>query len=253
MSDQMVFKRHEIKYMLTRTQYELILEQMSPYMNADVHGKSTILSLYFDTPDFLLIRRSLDHPLYKEKIRLRSYGTATADTKVFLELKKKYNSIVYKRRLGLSLSDAIQYFDTGICPCNTQIMQEIDFAFHRYEGVRPAVLLSYDREAFYSKTDSDFRITFDQNILWRNTDLSVSSPIGGTNLLEPDQVLMEIKTKDAIPLWMVELLSHEYIYKTSFSKYGTAYRTLYTQQRFEQNKQTITEHQLNNGGIYQYA
>ena len=98
MADQMIFKRCEIKYMLDITQAELLKNQMKQYMTADEHGMSTICSLYFDTPDYLLIQRSMEHPVYKEKLRLRSYGTADKDTTVFVELKKKYESVVYKRR-----------------------------------------------------------------------------------------------------------------------------------------------------------
>ena len=88
MADQMIFKRCEIKYMLDITQAELLKNQMKQYMTADEHGVSTICSLYFDTPDYLLIQRSMEHPVYKEKLRLRSYGTADKDTTVFVELKE---------------------------------------------------------------------------------------------------------------------------------------------------------------------
>lgn len=91
MSDQMIFKRYEIKYMLTREQKKRLCHLMKDEMIADEHGQSTIQSLYFDTPDYLLIRRSLDKPFYKEKLRLRSYGVATTESDVFIELKKKYD------------------------------------------------------------------------------------------------------------------------------------------------------------------
>ena len=167
MNNQMTFKRYEIKYLITTEQKALLLNEMKPFMDADIHGKSTILSLYLDTPDFLLVRRSLDKPIYKEKLRLRSYGTAQPDTDVFIELKKKYDSVVYKRREAMKLFELESYLKTGIMPKDTQIMREIDFAMKRYAGIAPAVLLSYEREAFYDKYDYDFRMTFDENILWR--------------------------------------------------------------------------------------
>lgn len=246
MNEQMVFKRHEIKYMISSEQQEHILAAMSPYMIADSHGKSTIQSLYLDTPDHLLVRRSMEHPLYKEKLRIRSYGVATHDASVFLELKKKYNSIVYKRRVCMSEADTMFYIASRQPTIHSQIMQEIDFAMHRYPGIAPAMLLSYDREAFYAADNHEFRITFDSNILWRTDDLSLCHPVYGTALLAPNQVLMEIKTADAIPLWMVRLLSELHIYKCSFSKYGTAYRMSCP---FHQNVNPIQT----SGGIYRYA
>lgn len=242
MSDQMIFKRYEIKYMLTKEQRNLLQKTMSQHMIADVHGKSTILSLYLDTPDYLLIRRSIDKPDYKEKLRLRSYGVAKENTEVFFELKKKYDSVVYKRRESMLQKDLKKYLQTSIKPKDTQIMREIDFAMKRYTNIAPKVLLSYDREAFYGKNDHDFRMTFDDNILWRAEDLSLCSPIYGTPVLAPDQVLLEIKTAGSMPLWLVRFFSQNQIRPTSFSKYGTAYQTIM------QSGNTYT-----NGGTYKYA
>ncbi len=247
MSDQMVFKRYELKYIISKSQRDLIREKMTEYMIADEHGKSTILSLYMDTPEFLLARRSIDHPFYKEKLRLRSYGVAREDTTVFLELKKKYDGITYKRRTGMKEAELELYLKTGIVPEDSQIMRELDFAKKRYRGIRPAVLLSYEREAFYAKDDHGFRMTFDENILWRDTDVSLCCGVYGMPLLKEDQVLLEVKAADAIPYWLVELFSACKIYKTSFSKYGAAYRNIC---RGVQTEQTEI---LTNGGIYQYA
>lgn len=224
MSDQMIFKRYEIKYLLTREQQLRIKDAFAGRMKADIHGKSTILSLYFDTPDDLLIRRSLDKPLYKEKLRLRSYGVATADTTVFVELKKKYQSIVYKRRIGMTEEEASRYLLNHEQVTDTQISREIDYCLGHYPALAPRMLLSYEREAYYAVDDPEFRITFDEQILWRDHEINLTSGIGGTAVLPEDTILMEVKTAGAIPLWLVHLLSEEHIYKTSFSKYGTAWR-----------------------------
>ena len=239
MSDQMIFKRYEIKYLINKVQYDMIKKEMDSYMMADVHGRSTILSLYFDTPDYLLVRRSLEHPVYKEKLRLRSYGTADSDSLVFVELKKKYDSIVYKRRIAMTQHNADDYLLRGKPAPDSQITREIDYFLSFYNEIRPSVLLSYQREAFYSKCNQDFRITFDNQILWRNYDLSLCKGIYGMPLLENDQILMEIKTSGAIPMWLVQILSREKIFKTSFSKYGSAYKAI-----FEKKE---------NGGLYHYA
>lgn len=239
MREQMTFKRYEIKYMITKAQMAVIQKAMAEHMIADAHGKNTLCSLYFDTPDHLLVRRSLEHPIYKEKLRLRSYGTATNDQPVFVELKKKYDSVVYKRRVCMNAAQAYDYLLNGKPVMDSQISREIDYFLQMYEGIHPAVLLSYRRDAYYAKDDHEFRITFDDNILWRDHDLRLDSGIYGTPLLDKDQVLMEVKAAGAFPLWFVRILSENHIYKTNFSKYGAAYTTIYQNQ--------------SNGGIYRYA
>ena len=227
MAFQTVFKRYELKYMLTPLQKEKVLEAMSPYMQLDKYGRTTIRNIYFDTDNYRLIRRSIEKPAYKEKIRIRSYSQATSDSTVFVELKKKYEKVVYKRRLPVCEADAMAWVcRENPCPVDTQISREIDYFIDFYGKLKPSVFLSYEREAYYDKSGGDFRVTFDDNILCRQTDLNLSSTVYGTPILPEGKVLRELKCSGGIPLWMVEVLSRERIYKTSFSKYGTAYATL---------------------------
>ena len=227
MAFQTVFKRYELKYMLTFEQKEKILEAMLPHMELDKYGRTTIRNIYFDTDNYRLIRRSIEKPAYKEKLRIRSYTRATADSTVFVELKKKYEKVVYKRRLPLCEQDAMSWVcRERSCPINTQISREIDYFIDFYGKLNPTVFLSYEREAYYDKGGGDFRVTFDDNILCRQTDVDLCSTTYGTSILPEGKVLMELKCSGGIPLWMVEVLSRERIYKTSFSKYGTAYSTL---------------------------
>ncbi len=227
MAFQTVFKRYELKYMLTLEQKEKILKAMEPYMNLDKYGRTTIRNLYYDTDTYLLIRRSIEKPIYKEKLRIRSYCQADANSIVFAELKKKYKHVVYKRRLSLLNKDAMLWLSgEKHLAQSTQISDEIDYFLEYYKSLRPTVFLSYEREAYYSNDGSDFRVTFDDTILCRQEDLSLESKVYGTSLLPEGKVMMEIKCSGGIPLWMTEALSREKIYKTSFSKYGTAYRTM---------------------------
>ena len=223
MSYQAIFKRYEIKFLISKAQADVLKTIMSEYMMADKHGNSNICNLYFDTPDFLLIRRSIEKPIYKEKLRLRSYGKATPEKEVFPELKKKYKGIVYKRRLEISEKKAMACLLGKMSFPDTQIGREISYCFERYQNLAPRVFLSYEREAFYAKTNRDFRMTFDKNILWRDYDLSLCDGIYGTPILDSDKILLEVKTSGAIPLWLTKWLSENKIYKTSFSKYGNAY------------------------------
>lgn len=227
MAVQTVFKRYELKYILSQRQKETVLAAMEPYMQLDDYGRTTIRNIYYDTADHLLIRRSIEKPVYKEKLRIRSYAQAKADSAVFVELKKKYDSVVYKRRLSLPEQQAADWAAGRMsCPVDSQISREIDYFLAIYRGLQPAVFLSYEREAYFSKDGSDFRVTFDDTILCRQQDLTLQSPAYGRALLPEGEVLMEIKCSGGIPLWLTAVLSREKIYKTSFSKYGRAYETM---------------------------
>lgn len=227
MAFQTVFKRYELKYMLTEAKKEKILQAMEPYMAPDRYGRTVIRNLYFDTDTYRLIRHSIERPCYKEKLRIRSYGRASSNSTVFAELKKKYRHIVYKRRLPLTEQEAMAWVcGERTCPVKTQIADEINYFLGFYQTLHPTVFLSYEREAYYSREGSDFRVTFDDTVLARQEELSLCAEAYGTPLLEEGKVLMELKCSGGLPLWMVGVLSRERIYKTSFSKYGSAYQTM---------------------------
>lgn len=227
MGIQTVFMRYELKYLLSPQQKQRVLEAMEDFMEPDRYGRTTIRNLYFDTDNYRLIRRSLDKPAYKEKLRLRSYGPAGPDSAVFVELKKKYEEVVYKRRVSLPQRQAMDWLlGQEKCPLDTQIAREVNYFLNFYQTLRPAVFLSYERQAFFAKDGSDFRVTFDENILCRQESVSLEAPVYGTPILPEGKCLMEIKCSGGIPLWMTQVLSREKIFKSSFSKYGTAYQTL---------------------------
>lgn len=224
MSYTNVFRRYELKYLLTPSEKEYILKGMEPYMELDKYGRTTIRNIYYDTDNFRLIRHSIEKPEYKEKLRIRSYQLADSESTVFVEIKKKHDKVVYKRRIAMPESAATAWLSGQTsAPVESQISREIDYFMDFYGDLRPSMFLSYEREAFFAKDGSDFRVTFDDNILCRQTDLSLCYEAYGHSILPPDRVLMEIKCPGAIPMWMVRLLSEHKIYKTSFSKYGTAY------------------------------
>ena len=225
---QNIFKRYEKKYMLTQQQYRFLQEHLQGRMKIDEYGLHTICSIYFDTDDYALIRASLQKPVYKEKLRLRSYGIpSSCDETVFLELKKKYKGVVYKRRVGMSLSEYRNYQSANLRPiCDGQILHEVDW-FQHLRHTTPKVFLAYDRIAMYCEEDSELRITFDQNIRWRDHHLSLSFGDEGYSLLPEEHqndVLMEIKIPAAMPLWLSALLDEAGIFPTSFSKYGYCYQ-----------------------------
>lgn len=225
-----VFCRRELKFLLNETQCEVIRSVLHQRMEPDSHGLSTICNLYYDTPDYRLIRHSLEHPVYKEKLRLRCYGIATGDADVFLELKKKYKGIVYKRRIKVTEPEGVAFMNrTGLLRKQGQISREIQYFRDFYQNLCPQVYLCYDREAWYDPVDKGFRMTLDRNVRYRTNGLSLTLPCGGHEILMPGQTLLEVKAEGAIPLWLVDLLNREGIRKQSFSKYGRAYEQMLTE------------------------
>lgn len=214
----------EKKYLLSRGQYEKLFSALKDHIEPDLYFRSTVCSLYYDTDDFTLIRRSIEAPVYKEKLRLRSYGVPRADDTVFIELKKKYKGMVYKRRLAMSAGAASAYLaGEAPPPEDSQMTKEIDW-FLRQNRVRPKALIACDRTAWVAKDDHELRITFDEDLRWREKDLDLTLGSAGEPLTEPGCVLMEIKIPDTAPLWLAHMLSELALFPTSFSKYGTCYK-----------------------------
>lgn len=227
MSYQSTFKRHEIKYLLDESGVEYIMSAMKMHMSPDEYAESTVRNIYFDTDSYRLIRRSLERPVYKEKLRVRSYGAVGENDSVFVELKKKYRSVVYKRRMTMPYAEAMRALECGMPKqYDTQIASEIEYFRRYYETLRPRMVITYDRLSFASAEGDGVRITFDKNILYRNACLSLCEGVFGSPLLPDGMTLMEIKTPSAVPLWLAGALSSLKAYKTSFSKYGMAYTEL---------------------------
>lgn len=233
---QCSFERYEKKYFLSPVQQKYLLRQMQPYIKADEYGEYTICNIYYDTEDWELVRESNEKPVYKEKLRVRSYGVPAEDEKIFVELKKKYNGVVYKRRITTE-AYMVEPFLYGLEPehCYGQIGQEITW-FQTLHKATPKVFIAYDRTAFAGIDDPNLRITFDTNMRWRNTDLDLCLGDFGQPIISTDQILMEIKMPGVCPLWLSRLLSETGIFPTSFSKYGTCYREHILRNTFNQTK-----------------
>lgn len=226
MSDsiQCCFKRYEKKYLITKKQQEVLLKTMRQHMQADTYGKYMVCNIYYDTDDWKLIRASIEKPVYKEKLRIRSYGIPAEDGTVFIELKKKYDGIVYKRRITADASYAKPFLCGRTADVNeTQIEKEIKWFQNTYHS-RPKVFIAYERTAFAGISDPDLRITFDTNIRWRDTDLDLCLGDYGRPVIPTEKILMEIKIPGTAPLWLCRILSEIKAFPTTFSKYGICYR-----------------------------
>lgn len=222
--DIYIFQRIEKKYRITEAQRQQLMEMTGSYLIPDSHGRNTICSLYLDTPDRLLIRNSIDAVSYKEKLRLRSYGVPRPDTQVFLEIKKKYQGVVYKRRVSMPLRDAQSYIDTGRTDDHSQIMSEIEYAMDFYHRPKASMMVAYEREAYFVKDLPNVRLTFDSGVRYREDYLDLSLGTDGIRILEDGSYILEIKTDGAMPLWLASALDRCGIYPVSYSKYANSYR-----------------------------
>ncbi len=221
------FKRTEIKYLLNSYQFNQLFSFLQGFAKVDDYGKTRINNIYFDTPSFQLIRTSLEKPIYKEKLRLRTYGDTTDDTNAFIEIKKKYDGIVYKRRVSGPYKLAFDYLVNGGDPLDdSQISREIAGFIYMYDGLRPAMRISYDRVAMAGIDDPDFRVTFDTKIDWSVDSLDLREESEGIPILKGDNYMMEIKVARSMPKNLSEKLSELKIFPASFSKYGRGYQDM---------------------------
>ena len=211
------FERYEKKYFLTLRQYILLKDKIQSNIRADEYPTYTLCNIYYDTDDYRLIRASLEKPVYKEKLRLRSYGVPQKGSDVFAEIKKKFDGVVYKRRIVIPADGDMTL------PDNNQIAEEIRY-FRQLYDVKPKVFIAYDREAYSGADNPDLRITFDTNLRYRLNDLDLCSGDYGDPIIDWDKILMEIKIPGVCPLWLSRTLSELKIYPESFSKYGECYK-----------------------------
>ena len=229
-----IFNRYEHKYLLDGKTFKQVTEIMEKHMELDAYNINrkpyTISNIYYDTPDDYLVRKSLSKPVYKEKLRLRSYGVPKEDGRVFLEIKKKFGGIVNKRRTALELEEAYGFIKSGKAPekreyMNFQVVREIEYFLSHYD-LCPKVYIAYDRIAYFEKGNPDLRISFDFHIRTRRYELGLEKGDFGRNLLPAGVYLMEIKTSLAKPLWVCDMLSELNIKRSSFSKYGTEFKQM---------------------------
>ena len=202
----------------------LLLKTAKQYFSKNKYFKSTICNIYFDDANYELARLSIEKPIYKQKVRARVYKDKVGNfNEVFLELKKKYKDVVFKRRVIISYKEFEDYINYNIIPksCDSTSFGEIDYVLKRY-GLIKKMYLSYDREAYFLKTDENFRITIDKNLLYRENNLDFKESSFGERIT--DKYIMEIKSSTSYPFWFCRFLSENKIYKSSFSKYGNAYK-----------------------------
>ena len=241
-----MMQRYEMKFILTKDQLVAFKNALIGHMEVDQYGKTSIASIYYDTPDYYLIRTSIEKPIYKEKIRLRSYGLANDDKQVYLELKRKVSGMVYKRRISVNEETANNFLNKKASLKDNQISHELVYFRDQFKELEPKIMITYDRTS-YAETNGNIRLTIDESPRYRTHDLNLHTSMEGNLLLPSGSAILEIKVQQELPLWLVHILSENKIYKTSFSKVGTAYQMIHS------NKDYLQERRLAHGLVIQHA
>lgn len=214
------FERVEHKYLMTIPQATQFYQWIEPYIQPDIYPFYKLYNIYYDAMDYRMISRSIEGPLYKEKLRVRSYGELDNNPFIYAEMKKKYNGVVYKRRIQVPTSQMHTIFQN-----DSQIGKEITYMQKFYDADKK-VFIAYDRHAFQAKQEADVRITFDTNIRYRLNHLELNDAYEDIPLINAQQVLVEVKVMHRYPLWLTHALTNTHIQRTSFSKYGTIYANI---------------------------
>ncbi len=219
----LVFRRVELKFRTTEEVLQQVLQEWMPHLTPDEYRESTIANLYLDTPHHRLISASMEGKTFKQKLGLRAYGIPTDETPVFLEIKRKFKGVVYKRRITLPHKDAMAYLRGETALPDSQISREFAYTMSHYAPLSPMMAIFYEREAYYDKEDRSLRITVDRNIRFREDSLLLTQGTAGTPIIAPDEVLLEVKA-DALPRYIIDTLNRYQLYHSGFSKYATAYK-----------------------------
>lgn len=220
-----IFRRVEQKYLITSAQYDALMEALGDKLVKDEYFYNDIYNLYLDAPDHRLIIQSIEKPMYKEKFRVRSYGLAeNEDSKVYLEIKKKFDGTSHKRRISMTLGEFYKYMEKGNRPkgANPITLAELDYDFEKY-NLQPSILINYERYSYFFRGNKDLRITFDHNVRYRTKKPDLTNGDDMHPIIDKDMYIMEIKSLDSLPIKLSQLLAKLKIYPRGFSKPKNAY------------------------------
>lgn len=234
--DEKIFDRIEKKYLIDNPTETRLLKTIKKYLQKDNYFNSEISNIYYDTDNFDLIIKSIENPDFKEKLRARAYG---GYDKVFFEIKTKLKKgdtrIGHKRRFLMSHDEfnKVSSYKKSIVevaaenietPSDVQIAREVDYLIKTL-NLKPKLLIYYDRTSYIG--GNGLRITFDKNLRFRDSDLSFIRKINDKYYFDTKKnIIMEIKARGAIPLWLARMLSGNKIFPVRFSKIGKIYELI---------------------------
>jgi hypothetical protein len=227
--------RHELKYEVTRDQYQSLSEALANYMQPDTYGDENgrylVTSLYYDTTDYKAYWDKIQGHRYRRKLRVRVYGdqTVTPDTPCFVEIKQRTDRTIQKKRVVLPYSSAIDLCETGtgvahVPESGGAVVDEVKYLRSALQ-LQPACIVSYDRLAFNgTELGPGLRVTFDTNMKCRGHELSLLPTGYAENrfFAPPHWCIMEIKADGSVPLWLTKLIGEHRCTRRNISKYCTA-------------------------------
>jgi SPX domain protein involved in polyphosphate accumulation len=224
------FNRFELKYLITLQQAERFKTALRAFLSADEHGNNhgryTLTSLYYDSPDFRCYQEKVDGIKFRRKLRIRRYETGeplTDASPVFVEIKQRIDRVTQKRRVKLTYPQALRLCNDRQIPdheaSDKALIDEI-FVFVLQYNLRPVSIVRYDRQAFIgTEYDIGLRVTFDTNLSFQTHQLHLHDQPSGLPMLPPDQVVMEIKVNERIPYWLTEMIAAHNLQMIRVSKY----------------------------------
>lgn len=229
------FNRYELKYVLDRDQYELVVAQLADYLSPDTYGDALgrylVTSLYYDTVDYKAYWDKIDGHRFRRKLRVRAYGSQIVkpDTLCFVEIKQRTNQTLQKRRVEMPYSSAVTLCGSGTgagegLEAEQAVIGEVQYLYHTLH-LQPACIVSYDRQAFIgSGYDPGLRVTFDTNLKCRIHDLTLLSQSYADNhfFVPPPWCVMEVKVNDRVPYWLTEIINKYRCTLRRVSKYCRA-------------------------------
>jgi SPX domain protein involved in polyphosphate accumulation len=241
----MLSKRYELKFLVTGSEKERLIQAASPGLEPDPHGQDAVYgisSLYFDTPCLQAYWEKLDGVAIRKKFRLRRYAVLNAATPVwgaaFMEIKHRRNNTVYKERVPVAESglEAILEEPSELARLDRHAEQngladrstvEAVMRAASRPGFRPTSVVSYRREAWVGRVDNRLRVTFDAYCRACRPEVRYGADIrAGRAIVPPSLFVMEIKFDHAIPTWIREITVSHQLRLQRFSKYATSIEAL---------------------------
>ena len=225
------FLRYEFKYILDNAQREDIEKELSYFMQLDPFVEQfknknyLVRSLYFDDPIYSFYYEKTDGLMHRQKFRIRTYATQyNKNIPIMLELKGRDNNFVYKHRMRLehnseNIKDIFYLLKQTEHSANPIAQQ---FIYNKYrKNIKPIMLIDYQRRAYQSKYDYEFRITFDGELYGtQTTKLFPKDDVYRRKLID-GYTIMEVKFRKHIPPWFHRIMIKYQLNRLSISKYCT--------------------------------
>lgn len=225
------FLRYEFKYILSDELRENIEDELSHFMQLDPfveqfeNKKYLVRSLYFDDPSYSFYYEKTDGLMHRQKFRIRTYSTEYNEKiPIMLELKGRYNNFVYKHRTSIEHnSENINDVFKLLKPLeNDENPVSKQFIYDKYrKNIKPIMLIDYQRRAYQSKYDYEFRITFDGELYGtQTTELFPKDDVYKRKLID-GYTIMEVKFRKHVPPWFHRIMIKYQLNRLSISKYCT--------------------------------